>query len=52
MGIQLVPSPLVADAVKFIEQTSIFPRIQQYIHDLPSALNLSLIVLITSQISW
>ena len=32
-------------------QTSIFPRIQQYIHDLSNTLNLSLIVLISSQIS-
>ena len=32
-------------------QTSIFPQIQQYIHDLSTTLNLSLIVLISSQIS-
>ena len=32
-------------------QTRIFPRIQQYIHDLSSALNLPLIVLISSKIS-
>ena len=35
-----------------IYQTSIFPWIQQYIHDLSNALKLSLIVLISSQISW